>query len=187
MRETTPRQAVRCADGPIRHLVPDPSVAVAIVRLLGVALAITIRRTGHEASVPAALPHGYREWPSVNTDIDAAGGRQRQIAYVCPKALPTTDEACFPVGTVLVLERFAPSRGRAKNRSFAHAADAISSIFVLEKYGEIHAGASIHGAWAYAVYRPDGSRVSSGAMRADACAYGVPHPPKGSADGFLPA
>ncbi len=168
---TTRRVSQRHAESP-RHVTFDPSVAVAVVRLLAVAVMVTDRRAAREQSPPLPQPPGYRNWPSIEFDAESRGRRQRLIYYVSPKVLCASDLDASPVGTVFVVETRRIVGPDEVNVSDGKRRDtALRSVFVLSKYADVSRDSSnrcAEGAWAYATYGPRGEL-----LRRDGSAYGV--------------
>ncbi len=78
-----------------------PDVAVAVVRLLAIAVDEIQRHHGTSTTEPPCLPD-YRSWPMVQT---AERNSDKTLRfYVCSKGLLASGDQCFPVGTQFVME-----------------------------------------------------------------------------------
>lgn len=142
-----------------------PSLGVLVVRLLALALDISGGSSPSPPSAVLPIPAAYRDWPSLASSVESKLGRQSLRFYVCPRALLTTDEASFPVGTVFVVESEPGAR-------MVQQLSGPISLFVMEKY----AGASADGpvasrreSWIYASYGYDGRLVTVDSTRCGVC------------------
>jgi hypothetical protein len=60
----------------------EQTLNVVIVRLLGVALMVTNWRQPQGQTATLPVPHHYRTWPMVESEVDSPGRRQRLRFYV---------------------------------------------------------------------------------------------------------
>jgi hypothetical protein len=173
---------------------PDPLPATRplppiLIRLLATALAVSNNQSGVSPACAVRIPAGYRQWPSMTAELPSCGRQESMTCYVYPMSAGIRHDQTFPTGTMFVIETYST---RPHSRLWGHPGISTkrqpTTLFVMEKHGEVYARgheAPQREAWAYALYRPDGSLVSSGTMRSDVCGNGVLHPTKGYAGGFL--
>jgi hypothetical protein len=132
----------------------EQTLYIVVVRLLSIALKLTDCGQPQEQTLKWPLPDRYRNWPMVESELEAPGRRRRLRFYVSPKAAMLSDDEPFPVSTVFVVE----------TASIEPLDEPLVSRFVMGKYASVTTGKCNpvqQGAWASATYGPVGELLGS--------------------------
>ncbi|TKB82160.1 MAG: hypothetical protein E8D45_00885 [Nitrospira sp.] len=169
-----PLGTLRRATGETRSPVPAaPSLPLMIVRLLARAVIVLNRCVGASSARAVRIPADYRQWPSMTIELPSPEKRERATYYVRPNSAGIRHDPTFSTGTVFVVETSSASlRIRSTGHPASRSRHRLSTVFVMEKYADVHAPGvepAQHAMWASAMYRPDGSLLAAGVMRACAC------------------
>ena len=125
----------------------DSGLHLVAFRLLMLALTVTGGKSERKACVGMAVPCEYRTWPRMEFDGDLSGSQGGMSLYVSPKCAATADGEPFPLGTVIVVERY---------KSQVRKGNAPLSLFVMGKVVSVTAHPDLCGCsdgWAYATYQ----------------------------------
>lgn len=150
-----------------------PSLPLMIVQLLATAVIVLTtavivlnRCLGVSPTRAVRVPADYRRWPSMTVELPSPGKRERATYYVRPKSAGIGDDQTLSTGTVFVVETYSASlRFRLTEHPASRSRHRLSTVFVMEKYADVHAPGvepAQHAMWAYAMYRPDGSLLAAG-------------------------
>lgn len=143
----------------------EQTLHIVVVRLLAIALKLRDYGQPQDQTLKWPLPDRYRNWPMVESEVEAPGRLRRLRFYVSPKATMLSDDEPFPVSTVFVVE----------TASIEPLDEPLVSRFVMGKYAGVTTGEwdpVQHGAWASATYGPAGD-----VLPMDKTACGIRHLP----------
>lgn len=164
-----PAEWVRCSGDVTAGYRPD-DLAVAVIRLLAIALNVSSSAGTTRATSPPPIPEGLIAWPSLESQV-VSGGRQATIRFhVSPISFGSTGAAPFPVGTTFVVETIRP--GTCADRSALHPGEASTvTHFVMTKCADVNGGAEgekKRDVWVFGHHEGDGAdpdRVLCGVCR----------------------